>query len=362
MLSEQTVPYNSTIVGRARDPLTEWLRADPPVSGWGRQLRPVREETGVRFALMLEPQLGLSYDDQLGVALRAEGVGFEAWFRSDHYQSFPGSDRQPTTDAWAVIAGLARDTTRIRLGALVSPVTFRVPGEFAKVVTTIDHMSGGRVDVGLGTGWHASEHGRYGFPFPPIDTRAEMLEEQLAIVKGFWMEPDGWRYDGKHYQIRDSVFMPKPLQKPHPPIIVGGSGSPRSIRIAARYADEVNMLDTTAAEFARRTEQTDDACRQIGRDPSTVGRSAMVRVMIGADESQLRRRTAAMLATIASDESVDDWLASNRASSIVGTFDEARSRCQEYAAAGCERIMLQDHLASDLEMIDDMGRELVGRI
>jgi F420-dependent oxidoreductase-like protein len=316
----------------------------------------------LRFALQLEPQLGLTYEDHLEIALRAEAAGFEALFRSDHYQSFPGDDHQPTTDAWAVIAGLARETTRIRLGALVSPVTFRQPGEFAKVVTTIDHMSGGRVEVALGTGWHESEHHRYGFPFPPIATRAAMLEEQLAIIRGFWTSPDGWDFKGSHYQIHDAVFEPKPVQQPHPPIIVGGSGTPSSIRLAARYGDELNMLDRVPDEFADRAQQLDVACREVGRDPSAVVRSAMVRVLIGNAEAQVRRRTAALLTTIASNQSVDDWLGSARRFSIVGTFDEARARCREYAAAGCQRIMLQEHLTSDLGMIDDMGRELVGRI
>src|SRR5919202_3718360 len=149
----------------------------------------------MRFALMIEPQQGLSYAEQLAIAGTAEGAGFEALFRSDHYESFPGGAGNPTTDAWAVLAGLARETSRIRLGTLVSPVTFRSPGNFAKVVTTVDEMSGGRIEVGVGAGWNDSEHRRYGSPFPPIEERAEMLEETLAILHGLWDEHDGWSLD-----------------------------------------------------------------------------------------------------------------------------------------------------------------------
>src|ERR671923_544280 len=153
----------------------------------------------MRFALMIEPQQGLSYAQQLDIARHAEAAGFETLFRSDHYESFPGPDDNPTTDAWAVLAGLARETTRIGLGALVSPVTFRSPGNFAKVVTTVDEMSGGRIEVGMGAGWNEDEHRQHGFPFPPIDVRADMLEEAVQIVPGLLSEPDGWSFKGRHY-------------------------------------------------------------------------------------------------------------------------------------------------------------------
>jgi alkanesulfonate monooxygenase SsuD/methylene tetrahydromethanopterin reductase-like flavin-dependent oxidoreductase (luciferase family) len=152
----------------------------------------------MRFALMIEPQMGLTYDEQLAVARHAEAAGFETFFRSDHYESFPGEVGNPTTDAWAVLAGLARDTTRIGLGVLVSPVAYRLPGNLAKVALTVDEMSGGRVEVGVGAGWHDEEHRRHGFPFPDLAARAEMLEETLEILHGLWDEPDGWSFTGKH--------------------------------------------------------------------------------------------------------------------------------------------------------------------
>ena len=163
---------------------------------------------------MTEPQMGLTYAEQLAVVQRAEAAGFETFFRSDHYESFPGESDQPTTDAWAVLAGLARDTTRIGLGALVSPVTFRTPGNFAKLAVTVDEMSGGRIEVGVGAGWHEAEHRRHGFPFPEIGERADMLEETLEILRGLWEGPDGWSFHGEHFSIDDSFFRPKPATLP----------------------------------------------------------------------------------------------------------------------------------------------------
>src|SRR3954468_5844485 len=168
----------------------------------------------MRFALMIEPQQGLSYDEQLAVVRRAESVGFESFFRSDHYQSFPGPSGEPTTDAWAVLAGLARETSTITLGTLVSPVTFRPVGNLAKVVTTVDEMSGGRVELGLGAGWNAPERRQLGLPFPDIKERADILEEHLAVLRGLWGEPDGWSFDGAHITIEASEFHPKPVGRP----------------------------------------------------------------------------------------------------------------------------------------------------
>ena len=230
----------------------------------------------MRFALMTEPQMGLTYADQLAVVRQAESAGFETFFRSDHYESFPGATDQPTTDAWAVLAGLARDTSRIGLGVLVSPVTFRTPGSLAKVAVTVDEMSGGRVEVGVGAGWHANEHQRHGFPFPPIGERADMLEETLEILRGLWEGPDGWSYRGEHYTIDDAFFRPKPASLPERDgrqirILTGGQGSPRAYRIAARYADEFNLSSTSPDVATTKYATLDDACRAIGRDPSHGG-------------------------------------------------------------------------------------------
>jgi F420-dependent oxidoreductase-like protein len=318
----------------------------------------------VRFALMIEAQQGMSYAEQLAVARRAEAAGFEAMFRSDHYESFPGGSDEPTTDAWAVLAGLARETERIGLGVLVSPVTFRTPGNLAKVAITVDEMSGGRIEVGVGAGWHEDEHRRHGFPFPDIGERAERLEETLEILHGLWEGPDGWSFKGSHYAVEDARFRPRPGTYPgrsgRPRILVGGSGSPRSYRIAARYADEFNLSSVTPDAAARKYAALDAALRAAGRDPSTLTKSAMVGVLIGRDRAEVRAREEALLAGMGPGDAGEEWLDPRRARWVFGTPDEARAAVAQYADAGVERIMLQTFLPRDLAMIDLAAEVLFG--
>jgi F420-dependent oxidoreductase-like protein len=313
----------------------------------------------MRFVLMIEAQQGLSYDDQLALAHRAEAAGLEGFFRSDHYESFPGAAGHPTTDAWAVLAGLARETSRIQLAALVSPVTYRSPGNLAKLGATVAAMSGGRLEVGVGAGWHRDEHRRHGFPFPPIAQRAEMLEETLEILHGLWEGPDGWSFKGRHYTVDEALFRAKP--DPRPRIIVGGSGSPRSMRIAARHADEFNVISAPAEAIADKYAALARACEAADRDPTTMTRSAMIGVLIGADAAEVRSREQALLQTLGAEAAGDDWLDERRTRWILGTPDEAREAVARFAAAGVERIMLQDFLPHDLEMVDLIGAELVGK-
>ena len=326
----------------------------------------------MRFAIQLEPQQGMSYADQLAIAKRAEANGLEAFFRSDHYASFPGPAGMPTTDAWAVLAGLARDTERIGLGTLVSPVTFRHLGNLAKVATTVDEMSGGRIEVGVGAGWNDLEHAQLGLDFPPIKDRADLLEDQLAILHGLWGEADGWSYDGHRVSVRDASFQPKPVDVPgrprtsiggaRPRIIVGSSGSPRSYRLAARYADEYNISSASSPDSVRQIHaQIDAACEAIGRDPATLARSAMIGVLIGRDEAEMKDRLSAMTRTLG-DDADEDWLAERELRWITGTPDRARETVRGFAAAGLERIMLQDFLPWDLDMVDVMGEALVGQV
>jgi F420-dependent oxidoreductase-like protein len=315
----------------------------------------------MRFALMTEPQQGLTYDEILAIARTAEDAGFEAFFRSDHYTSFPGSTGEPTTDAWATLAGLARETTRINLGTLVSPVTFRLPGNLAKVVTTVAEMSGGRVELGMGAGWHELEHQRLGLPFPSTRERFDMLEEQLAIVHGLWTEPDGWSYQGRYWKIDDASFQPKPVApagRKHPNLIIGGDGGPRMARLVATYADEINISSATPEGAAAAYARVDDACRAAHRDPGTVARSAMVGVLVARDESELRGRVKAQLEMLGrgtDDPESERWLAERRKRWIMGTPDEARDRVREFAAAGVQRIMFQDFLPRDLDMVRLLG-------
>ena len=322
----------------------------------------------MRFALMIEPQQGLTYDEQLAIVRRAESVGFESFFRSDHYQSFPGPSGERTTDAWAVLAGLARETSTIGLGTLVSPVTFRSVGNLAKVVTTVDEMSGGRVEFGLGAGWNEPEHRQLGLPFPEIKERADLMEEQFAVLHGLWGEPDGWSFEGRHVTIAGAKFHPKPVARPgrpvspngtaRPRLLTGGEGSPRSLRIAARYTDEFNLSSSSPATASTKFAELRAACEAIGRDPATMGRSVMAGVLIGRDEPVLARRKTALLAAFGNESGGDAWFATRKPRWVLGTPDQARAMVERFAAAGAERLILQDFIPRDLEMIDLMAEAL----
>ncbi len=316
----------------------------------------------MRFALMTEPQQGLSYDEILAAALTAEAAGLEAFFRSDHYASFPGEAGQPTTDAWATLAGLARDTTRIGLGSLVSPITFRIPGPFAKMVATVDEMSGGRVELGMGAGWNEEEHAELGIPFPALGERFDMLEEAVAIVHGLWMEPDGWRFEGRHWSVDGSRFHAKPERagRRHPPIILGGDGGPRLARLAARYADEFNLVSASPHRAREAFGRMREACIAIGRDPDSLRLSAMTGVLIAESPAELRDRIREQLAFTGAGGDADAWLEERRNRWILGTLDDAAERVQALEEMGAERIMLQDFLPRDLDMISLMGRLAAG--
>ena len=319
----------------------------------------------MRFALMIEAQQGVTYEQQLAIARRAESAGFEAMFRSDHYASFPG-------DA-VVLAGLARETSTIRLGALVSPVTFRHPGNFAKLVTTVDEMSNGRIEVGVGAGWNDDDHAPLGLPFPPIGERADLLEDQLALLHGLWEEPAGWDYDGKQIRVRGAALRAGPVQRDdrpigkngrrRPRILTGGEGSPRGFRIAATYADEFNITSSSPETVAEKQRALDEACRAIGRDPSSLTRSAMVGTLVGRDDAEVARRADDLLREFGQEASGGtEWLRTRRSRWILGTPDAARAMVRRFADAGIERIMLQDFLPRDLEHIDLLAQELIGKV
>jgi F420-dependent oxidoreductase-like protein len=313
----------------------------------------------MRFALMSEPQQGLSYDEILALATTAEEAGFEAYFRSDHYASFPGEAGLPTTDAWATLAGLARETSRISLGALVSPVTFRLPGNLAKVVATVAEMAGGRVELGLGAGWNALEHRQHGLRFPSTGERFDMLEEQLAIVHGLWAEPDGWSFDGRHWQVADTQFYPKPLAvsgRRHPNLIIGGNGRPRMARLVAMYADEFNLTSASPRAAEEAYSRIRDACEAHGRDPSQVAMSAMTGVLVGRTQDEVDSRAQELLRVVGAEGSdAEAWLEERNRRWIWGTPDQARARMAEFEAAGAQRLMLQTFLPRDLDMVRLLG-------
>jgi F420-dependent oxidoreductase-like protein len=309
---------------------------------------------------MTEPQQGLSYDEVLSAARAAEEAGLEAFFRSDHYASFPGPAGEPTTDAWATLAGLARDTQRIHIGSLVSPSTFRLPGPFAKMATTVDEMSSGRLEVGMGAGWNEEEHAQLGLPFPPLRERFDMLEESLAIVHGLWTEPDGWRFDGERWRVHGALFRPRPARggRRHPPIILGGRGGPRLARLVAQYADEFNLVSASPTGAREAYARIEEACHAHGRDPGEVTRSAMTGVLIAETQAELEDRIRQQLAFTAEGSGTDAvaWLRERRGRWIIGTLDEAGERLRAFADAGVERVMLQDFLPRDLDMVTLMGR------
>ncbi len=309
----------------------------------------------MRFALMIEPQQGISWRQQVILAQRAEGAGFDTLFRSDHYESFPGPSGRETSDGWAVIAGLVRETGTIRHGTLVSPVTFRHPGNLAKVVATIDHMSDGRVELGLGAGWHADEHRRHGFAFPDLATRLDLLEEQLEVVSGLWARPAGWSFRGHHYTVEDALFVLPPVQRPRPPLIVGTRGAARGVRMAARLADELNLY-YCGAEAARRVFQMLDAeCAAIGRDPRSVTRSVLLGTVVGEDRAATDARLTSIRATFEYPGGAAEWAAEHGDVWLVGTPDEVAGRIRQFADAGADRVVFQDFLPDDLGMISLLG-------
>jgi len=316
----------------------------------------------MRYALMTEPQQGLSYDEILALARAAESAGLEAFFRSDHYSSFPGATDAPATDAWSTLAGLARDTATIRIGSLVSPITFRLPGSFAKVVATVDEMSGGRVEVGMGAGWNEEEHLRLGIPFPPLGERYDRLEESLAIVHGLWTEPDGWNYAGQHWQVRDALFRPRPTWsgQRHPHLILGGDGRPRLARLVATWADEFNRQSATPARLREAYANVAAACAEAGRDPEGVIRSAMVGVLVAETERDLRDRIRQQAAVVGAGDDADAWLKEREGRWILGTLDRAHAGIEALGAAGAQRIMLQDFLPRDLDMVALLGQIAAG--
>ncbi|HEX2221271.1 MAG TPA: TIGR03560 family F420-dependent LLM class oxidoreductase [Candidatus Limnocylindria bacterium] len=310
---------------------------------------------------MTEPQQGLAYEEILGLARTAEEAGLEAFFRSDHYASFPGDAGLPTTDAWATLAGLARETSTIALGVLVSPVTFRIPGSFAKVIQTVDEMSGGRIEVGVGAGWNDDEHAQLGIPFPPLAERYAMLEEQLALLHGLWTEDDGWTFEGRHWQVRGSRRHGRVRSGPngerrHPHLLLGGEGRERMARLVAEYADEINVVSATPEKVSAAYARVREACRQIGRDPDEIVYSAMTGVLVAETQGELHERVADVMRAVAAGGDSDAWLGARRGRWIMGVGDEAWERVRALERAGVQRIMLQDFIPRDLEHVRVMGR------
>lgn len=308
---------------------------------------------------MVEGQEGVTWQQWLALARACEESGLEGLFRSDHYASvMPGGQARGSLDAWATLTALAAHTERIRLGSLVSPATFRHPSELAKVVATADHVSGGRVELGMGAGWNEHEHRMYGFPFHDMATRLELFAEQLEIVHRQWTEEE-LDFHGRHYRLEGCRALPRPLQQPHPPLIVGGSAGRRTAEPAARWADEYNTVAPTVEQARERRARLDSACERAGRDPATLRFSVMTGCVIGEDEAQVRERVRAVLAATGRDLPPEEYLETRRPVLVLGTVDEAATRLRELEEAGAERIFLQHLAHDDVEMVELIGRELV---
>jgi F420-dependent oxidoreductase-like protein len=302
---------------------------------------PHRTVAVMQLRIFTEPQQGASYDDLLRVARATEDLGFDAFFRSDHYLKMGEVSGQPgPTDAWITLAGLARDTRSIRLGTLVTSMTFRLPGPLAISVAQVDAMSGGRVELGLGAGWFENEHKAYGIPFPgSVAERFDRLSEQLKIITGLWETKDSFSFAGRYYTIESSPGLPKPVQHPRPPIIIGGRGKQRTPSLAARFAAEYNMPFASIADFTEQAKRVAAACEAIGRDPSSLTFSAAVVVCVGRDEAEFARRAAAI------GRKGDEL----RANGACGTIDEVIATLRTWESAGAQRVYLQILDLSDLD-------------
>jgi F420-dependent oxidoreductase-like protein len=306
----------------------------------------------VRLRIFTEPQQGATYHQQLAVARTAEELGFDAFFRSDHYLRMGGGDPGPgPTDTLVTLAGLARETTTIRLGALVASSTFRLPGPLAIAVAEIDAMSAGRVELGLGTGWFDDEHRAYGVPFPPLGERFDRLEEQLEIVTGLWTTPAGARFSfpGKHYRVDDSPALPKPAQTPHPPLIIGGYGTKRTPRLAARFATEFNVAFPPLGVYRDAVARARQACETAGRDPASLRTSVALVVACGADEAEFTRRSEAI------GRAPDEL----RANGAAGLPAEVVDTLRAYGDAGASTVYLQVLDLDDLDHLRLLAAEVM---
>ena len=306
----------------------------------------------MKLRIFTEPQQGASYAQLLAVAQRAEKLGFDAFFRSDHYQLMGDhfSGLPGPSDAWITLAGIARETSTIRLGTLVNSATFRIPGVLAISVANVDDMSNGRVELGLGAGWYGAEHSSYGIPFAPLGERFDILTEQLQVITGLWNTPHGEQFNfaGDHYTITDSPALPKPVQSPVP-IIVGGGGPKRTPALAARFAAEFNIPFSGIERFSEQCERVRSACTAIHRDPKSLVYSSALVACIGANESEISRRAAAI------GRDVEEL----RLNGLCGTPAEAIDRLKAWSAAGADRMYLQFLDLTDLEHLDLVAEQVM---
>jgi len=305
----------------------------------------------MELRIFTEPQQGATYDDLVAVAQEAERLGFGAFFRSDHYLGMGTEGLPGPSDAWITLAGIARETSTIRLGTMMTSATFRLPGPLAISVANVDQMSGGRVELGIGAGWFEQEHTAYGIPFPGTAERFDRFEEQLAIITGLWATQGGFTFGGEHYQVTDSPGLPKPTQE-KPPILIGGLGKRRTPELAARYADEFNLPFVDEATKKTQFARVREACEAQDRDPTTMRWSNALVLCVGADEAELDRRAAA----------IGREKAELRENGLAGTPQEVIDKIGRYAELGAERLYLQVLDLSDLDHLRLVARDVMPHV
>jgi F420-dependent oxidoreductase-like protein len=312
----------------------------------------------MRLDLMIEGQEGVTWPQWQALARACEEHGIGTLFRSDHYINLDGEHpERGSLDALGTVIALAAQTTKLRLGTMVSPATFRHPSELAKLITTADHVSGGRVELGLGAGWHEREHAAYGFSYPALKERMEILGEQLQIVLGNWSpttHDEPFSFTGKHYRLEWLDAQPKPIQRPHPPLLMGGKAGPMAARLAASYADEYNTAFATVSDVRERSEKITRACESIEREP--IPFSVMGPLIVGRDEADLRARVVRSAEFRGID--ANTLLSDPPEGFIVGTLEQAAEQLREYERAGAFRMLCQHQPHDDLEFVELLGREL----
>jgi F420-dependent oxidoreductase-like protein len=306
---------------------------------------------------MVEGQEGVTWDDWVRLAGLAERHGLDGLFRSDHYTAII-RPQAGALDAWTTLAGLAALTQRIRLGTLVSPATFRHPSVLARMAVTVDHISRGRVEVGMGSGWYEREHLEHGFPFLDAKQRFELFAEQVEIVVRSWTE-ESFDHSGPGYELRDQSALPRPFQEPHPPLVLGGTARPRFAALAARHASEVNTTGAPNGELRARRQRLDQACADAGRDPSTLGFSVMTATFVAADRAELLERIRAFLAIAGNDDHPETVLASHADRWLAGTVEEVAGRIEELRRLGVTGVFLQHLNPSDDAMLALVGERLI---
>ena len=309
---------------------------------------------------MIEGQEGVTWEDWVRLARLTEQHGLEGLFRSDHYTAIIRAEAD-ALDAWTTLAGLAVLTEKIRLGTLVSPATFRHPSVLARMAVTVDHISLGRLDVGMGAGWYEREHVAHGFPFLDAKQRFELFAEQVEIVVRSWSD-DSFDHSGPAYELREQTALPRPYQQPHPPLVLGGTVKRHFAKLAARFADEVNTLGAPNDELRERKSRLDRACADVGRDPQTLGFSVMTACFMGADRSEVLHRIGSFLAIRGGDVQADEMLEQRRASWLAGTVEEVAERIRELEAIGVTRVFLQHLNHADDEMVALVGEQLIPAI